>query len=466
MEKLQTGVPGLDVILRGGLLRGALVLVAGAPGAGKTILTTQIAFHLASGGGRVLMLTALSEATSKLIAHLDGLRYFDPGRIGSDIEILNIQRLVATDGLDATLTEIRAAVLEKGTDLLVLDSLRSLDVLTGDPVGVQNFIFSLGSALFMLGCTTILVEDQYSPEGSTTRERAISDTILQLDVARSGRSSPRLLEVVKMRGGAPLGGRHSFSITDDGVRVFPRLEALGAHDDAERAGSRLSWGVAGLDEITGGGAPDRSSTLLAAPGGGGKTTFGLQFALAGLRRGEPCLYASSHESASQLRAKAAALCAAGAAADPEALAVMPLYAPGMDVDETAHAVLTDVRERGVRRVVLDGVETLERSAAREDRFADVLHALLRSLRAAGATTLLTRGSARLYDEPPAFADPDAPAWSALDNVMLVRTADAGGVRRRMLTVLKMRGSDHDDALHGFRIAGNGIALDGVPGDDG
>ena len=42
---LQTGVPNLDRVLGGGLQRGAIVLVVGAPGAGKTMLAQQISFH-------------------------------------------------------------------------------------------------------------------------------------------------------------------------------------------------------------------------------------------------------------------------------------------------------------------------------------------------------------------------------------------------------------------------------------
>ena len=50
IERLATGVPGLDTVLRGGFLRGGLYIIQGAPGAGKTILGNQICFHHVKNG--------------------------------------------------------------------------------------------------------------------------------------------------------------------------------------------------------------------------------------------------------------------------------------------------------------------------------------------------------------------------------------------------------------------------------
>ena len=72
-----TGVPNLDWVLGGGLQRGSLAIVVGPPGSGKTTLAAQIVFSAARSGRRALILTALSEPTSKLVAHLRTFRFFD-----------------------------------------------------------------------------------------------------------------------------------------------------------------------------------------------------------------------------------------------------------------------------------------------------------------------------------------------------------------------------------------------------
>src|SRR3712207_4151023 len=78
LDLLETGVPRLDDILGGGLPRGGLALVVGAPGTGKTTLAQQTAFHHASRDGMVLFLTGFSETNEKLLTLGRTLTFFDP----------------------------------------------------------------------------------------------------------------------------------------------------------------------------------------------------------------------------------------------------------------------------------------------------------------------------------------------------------------------------------------------------
>ncbi len=80
--RLSTGLPGLDAVLGGGLNRPTLVAIVGAPGAGKTILASQIIFHAARQGLQTLVLTAFSEGNDQYISHLRNLEFFDPTLAG------------------------------------------------------------------------------------------------------------------------------------------------------------------------------------------------------------------------------------------------------------------------------------------------------------------------------------------------------------------------------------------------
>src|SRR5687768_11080982 len=85
LERVDTGVPGLDTLLNGGLLSGGVYVVEGSPGSGKTILGNQICFHRASRGDSTLYITLLAESHTRLISHLRGMKFFRPELISSSI---------------------------------------------------------------------------------------------------------------------------------------------------------------------------------------------------------------------------------------------------------------------------------------------------------------------------------------------------------------------------------------------
>ncbi len=156
MDRIETGVPGLDAVLGGGIPKAFLVLVSGPPGSGKSTLTAQVAFHHARGGGRTLVLSTLSSANTKLFTHLSGFGYFSADLIGRELQMLNVQQLLARAGHQAAIGEIREMVLTQGVGLLVLDSVSGLKPPLSDEGEVQRFIMDLGSAMYLIGCTTLV----------------------------------------------------------------------------------------------------------------------------------------------------------------------------------------------------------------------------------------------------------------------------------------------------------------------
>ncbi len=82
MERLATGIEELDLVLDGGLSPGSLVVLAGAPGTGKTILAQQICFASATPDRKAIYYTTLSEPHSKLVKHLEPFSFFDAERAG------------------------------------------------------------------------------------------------------------------------------------------------------------------------------------------------------------------------------------------------------------------------------------------------------------------------------------------------------------------------------------------------
>ena len=75
LERIPTEVPGLDAILRRGLLRGGISIIKGSPGARKTILGNQICFRHIASRGRALYVTLLAEKHARMLLHISQLSF-------------------------------------------------------------------------------------------------------------------------------------------------------------------------------------------------------------------------------------------------------------------------------------------------------------------------------------------------------------------------------------------------------
>ena len=87
--RVPSGVTGLDTILNGGFLKNSVNLIEGTPGTGKTILGNQIAYNHVTRGGRALFVTLLAETHSRLLLHLETMRFFDPSHIPQNISYIS-----------------------------------------------------------------------------------------------------------------------------------------------------------------------------------------------------------------------------------------------------------------------------------------------------------------------------------------------------------------------------------------
>src|ERR1700682_1990035 len=98
MGRVRTGIADLDLIRGGGLEPGSLVIIAGAPGTGKTILAQQICFANATPEHKALYYTTLSEPHSKLIRHLEPFEFFKPAALGKSVDFIHLGELVQEAG--------------------------------------------------------------------------------------------------------------------------------------------------------------------------------------------------------------------------------------------------------------------------------------------------------------------------------------------------------------------------------
>ncbi|WGF90513.1 ATPase domain-containing protein [Marinivivus vitaminiproducens] len=456
LKRLETGIPGLDRILGGGLVAGSSYIVQGRPGSGKTILANQIAFRHATAGHHVLYVTLLSEAHDRLFLNLSTLSFFDAERVGSGIDYVSAFLTMQDGGLAAVITLLRREIEKTRSSLLILDGLLHVSEQSPSGLDMKTFVAELQGYAALADCTCLLLTSGRLEPSSP--EHTMVDGVIDLDDRLAGSRSIRRLEVTKSRGSGALRGVHMFEITQDGIVVYPRLEAAFAQPSAVDVPlmARLSSGVIEFDALLGGGVTSSSFTLLIGPSGSGKTTLGLHF-LAKASTREPALHFGFYETPERLSAKARAF---GLDLDTprKTGALEVLWQPPTEnlLDALGHRLLDAVRRRGVKRLLVDGLGGFERAAVDRDRMVEFFTALGNELRALGVTTLATWELRQLFGTDVTAPSPEVS--SIVENLVLLRFVERDSDLKRELSILKLRDSPYDMRSYELTMGVQGITL--------
>jgi circadian clock protein KaiC len=465
MRRLATGVPGLDVVLGGGLEPGSVSVLAGAPGTGKTIMAQQICFANATTDRRAVYYTTLSEPHSKLVMHLEPFSFFAPEALGPEVEYIHLGDLIRNDQpgqMEPLVTEVVRKTMEEKPVLVVIDSAKALRDFAGDRE-LRLAFYDLTSRLAHTDAALLLLGEYAPGEMAAGVEFSLADTIVQFAYEPREPVDRRWIRVIKMRGTRHLEGKHTFRITTGGVEVFPRIETIDPGEAAEVTG-RMDSGISGLDELMGGGISAGEATVLLGPSGVGKTIFGLRFVTEGLARGERCLYVTFQDTSDQLIKMAAGfgwdLAPAWASGQ---LVVRHVPLGELDLDMLATRIREDLADGPVHRVVIDSLAELVLAAREAERFPAYARSLTGLIRAAGASLVITSETTTLGPT----AEAAGGVTFLFHNVIQLRYIELNSASGRALNIVKMRNSNHHKDLYQFEIGETGPRigdkLEGVTG---
>jgi len=458
LDRVPSGIAGLDTILGGGFLKGGLYIIQGTPGTGKTTLANQLCFHHAASGGRALYATLLAEYHARMLQHLAGMAFFDASKIPGQLSYISGFSILRQDGLHGLLDLLRREIVARDVSVLVLDGFATAQRTAPSDQALNEFVHELQGIAMATDCTMFLLNSALD-SNKATPEHTMVDGIVELTDQLFGWSAERALQVVKFRGSSHLRGKHAIEITGDGLAVYPQIEALLAqpsrpdHSGNERASS----GVDRLDAMLGGGLPTASTTMIMGPSGVGKTTFGLQF-LARCSAAEPGLLFGFYETPARVRAKASEVCRPlRDLLDNGAVEV--LWQPPTDglLDAYGEQLLTAVRRRGVRRLFIDGLGGVQAAAKEPGRMAHYLNALMNELRVQGVTTVYTLEVADILG--PNIRAPIGDLSSLAENLVLLRYIELRSRLFRLISILKVRDSSFDPVLHEYVLTDHGPVIE-------
>jgi circadian clock protein KaiC len=460
IERLPSGVPGLDAILCGGFTKGGIHILQGPPGAGKTTLGNQICYHHAASGGRALYVTLLAESIDRMLLHLGTMRFFDGSRLPEQLSYISGLQALDNEGLSGLVALLRREVAAHKATVLMLDGLVAAEDHAASATEFKKFIQELQAQAGLYGCTVFLLTT--SKGAAIPPEHTMVDGIIELTNVRYGSRTQRGLFVNKLRGSNALPGRHPFLITPDGVVVYPRIEAAfhqSTRLDEARVG-RLSIGVEGVDAMIGGGMPKATVMGLIGPSGIGKTTLGLHFMCAS-SPAEPGLLFGFYETPPRLLQRAASLGLdlEGAVGRDEAEILWQPQGENIQ-DELAYRLLDAVSRRGVRRLFLDGLGAFIEATIEPERISRFFAVLVNELRARGVTTLYTMETRDLVGS--GIEMPISGISSVVESLIALRYVEYHRRSHRLLSVVKVRDSGFDPTLREFVISnGSGIVLTGA-----
>lgn len=462
LNNIPTGVPGLDIVLGGGVPEYSFNLIAGVPGSGKTTLAQQILFANATQEAPCLYFTVLGEPPLKVLRYQQQFNFFDPTKFNSALRFVHLGDQLLEKDLGAVLESIVKEVESLSPRIVVVDSFRSLILKvasTGTPeVVFQDFVQRLALHLTTWQATTFLVGEYQEGEMQSNPVFTIADGILWLSQVTERNAVVRKLQVMKQRGQGSQPGLHTFRITENGLQIFPRSFGLTEKKERPRVLRRISTGVTGLDTLLGGGIPVGDSALVAGPTGSGKSALCTQFIAEGIKHGEPGVIVVFEEHPADYVARAEALGLKMAQMIENGLLKIIYLRPlDLSVDETLHEIRETVAQISAQRVVIDSLSGFELALApsfRED-FREALYRLVGALTGIGVTVLNTVELTGSFGEVH-FSPHDISFLT--DDIILQRYIELDGQLQKVVTVVKTRRGNHSKDLCLYDITLEGMVI--------
>ena len=461
LGRLPTGVPGFDTVVGGALPEYSFNLIAGDPGTGKTTLAHHIVFATSSPERRALYFTVLGEPPLKMLRYQQQFSFFDGDKIPDVVRFINLDEEALRSGLDAVLEAIAREVDSFRPSVVVIDSVRTL-ILSPQALDprAQGFVQRLAVTLTSAQVTTFLIGEYSESEITTSPLFVVADGIVWLSQAVERNSVIRKLQVIKIRGQSPMAGLQTFRISGDGIEVFPRMPVPLVRSVTKPPMTRITSGIAELDAMLHGGFLVGDSILIAGPAGTGKTLLSTHFIAAGVARGETGVIAVFEEQPERYLARARSTgIDLGEMVDQGRVKILYLRPVDLSVDETLHSILSLVRETQAERVVIDSLSGFELAIAPtfREEFRESLYRTIVTLTATGITVVMT------VEVLQSFTDlrfsPHEISFLA-DNLIIQRYVEMEGQLRRVLAILKMRGSAHDTHLRLYEITNHGLRIGG------
>lgn len=221
--RLETGIPGLDEMTGGGWVVPSSVLIAGAPGTGKTTLAVQTLFHGARKGETCVYFTGISEPGWVVQQFLKGFAFFDQSLIDQGKVVFADIGAALRKGAREGIEHIEREVERIGPSRIVIDPITAVHTAVDSERQYRELLHDLTAHMKGLNTVLIMTSETDPHEHKWGTDGYMVDSIVLLTCPKEGTVRRKYLEVVKMRGTKHMPGDHVADLGAGGFSVQPGL---------------------------------------------------------------------------------------------------------------------------------------------------------------------------------------------------------------------------------------------------
>jgi circadian clock protein KaiC len=455
LERISTGVPGLDSLIEGGIPKGSTLMVVGRSGSGKTILCSHFLYDGLTAKEEKGLYISFSESKAQFYANVKTLGMdFDKFERQTKFAFLDFASLTK-DGIQDALEEILATIRTINPKRVILDSFSAISLAFEHQTEARTTIHVLlGKILRSEGITSIIVmEIPYGEENMGSGiEESVVDGIIRLD-HREDNVLPIILRVFKMRGTSINREPHVCTISKNGMILYPKQGLRLTYAVSEE---RIFSGIPGLDERIGNGFIRGTTTAIIGTSGTGKSTFAFQYIAEGVKKGEPGVFYSLEENADGIRMMAKGYGYNITELENNGLAILLGSVEDDNPDALIANLAAEIKRTKAKRLVIDSL------SAFESKYKNDMYIIARRLISLVQEHQLTAVITILTTQKSGFELSGLGLTSLLQNIILLRFVEIQGRMKRILAILKMRGTEHDESILEFRISSeNGARIVGA-----
>ncbi len=464
LEKLRTGIAGLDQIARGGLPKGRATLVSGTAGSAKTVLASQ---YLAEGIIQFQesgIFATFEESPEDIRRNMSGFnwdiakwesqnlwRFVDlsPSEEGDDYGI--------TGDFDfgGVISRLKHAIEQTKATRVVLDSVNAVFTRFENEGIIRRELFRLARELKKMQVTTMVTTERISDYGETSKhgvEEFVADNVILLRNVLEHENRRRTLEILKFRGTEHQKGESPFTIVPKlGLALLP----LSSRELTQKSSSRrISSGIKSLDQLCGGGFFQDSVILVSGATGTGKSLLTTHFVSGGAPEERSLLLGFEESSDQMLRNAQGWGMDFQPMIDAGRLKIICTYPESASLEDHLFIVQEAIEEFKPTRVAVDSLSALSRVSG-DKSFRDFVLGLSSFLKEREIAGLFTSATASLLGGQSVT---ETHISTITDSIILLRYVEMFGEMLRGITVLKMRGSHHEKEICRFDVDSSGMHI--------